>query len=372
MKIAIVGGGIAGLANAYHAARKGHEVCLFERNRLAMGASVRNFGNFWPIGVRPGPLLAAAFRSAEIWREISTAARIPFNPCGSLHLAYHSDEWATIQEFAASANDRGYIVEIWNRQLVLDHSPAANPNGLLGGLFSRSEGCIDSRTAIHMLPQWLSETYGVRCFFDTLISEIDLPQVRASDGRVWEVDRVVVCSGHDFQTLFPAAFVDSGVRKVKLQMYSTAPQPENWRIGPSLAGGLSFLHYAAFKDCPSVPKIAARTLATMPELERYGIHVLIAQNSLGEVIVGDSHEYDDDIDWQDKEEIGALIWREARKLASIRDGRIARSWHGIYARHGDLMEFETSPAPGVDIVIVTSGLGMTMSLGLAERRWTEK
>lgn len=369
MKIAVIGAGIAGLANAYAAAKLGHQVWLFERDKKATGASVRNFGNFWPIGVKPGPLLDAAFASANIWQEVAPAAKIPFNACGSLHAAYHADEWSTVQEFAAAAAKHGYDVEVWDRERTIKESPAAMPTGLLGSLYSRSEGCIDSRLAIARLPQWLSETLGVRLEFNTLINEIDLPNIRASDGRTWQFDRAIICSGVDFQTLFPAAFADSGIRKVKLQMLSTAPQPAGWRIGPSLAGGLSFLHYAAFKTCPSTAKIAARVEADFAELEKYGVHILIAQNSLGEVIIGDSHEYDDDIDWQDKEEINKLILRETFKIARLKDNEIARRWHGIYARHSDLMEFETAPAAGVDIVIVTSGLGMTMSFGLAAKRW---
>ena len=47
--IAIVGGGIAGLAHAYMALRKGYRVVLFEREEFAVGASVRNFGLIWRI-----------------------------------------------------------------------------------------------------------------------------------------------------------------------------------------------------------------------------------------------------------------------------------------------------------------------------------
>ena len=42
--LAVVGGGIIGLAHAYLAARKGLKVVVIERDGAATGASVRNFG----------------------------------------------------------------------------------------------------------------------------------------------------------------------------------------------------------------------------------------------------------------------------------------------------------------------------------------
>ena len=77
---AVIGAGIAGLAHAYAAARRGHRVVLFERHMRAVGASIRNFGLVWPIGV-PEALADRALRGRDI-REF-------------YHLSHKSDLWVT-------------------------------------------------------------------------------------------------------------------------------------------------------------------------------------------------------------------------------------------------------------------------------------
>src|ERR1700685_1231073 len=90
--VAVVGAGIVGLAHAYLAAKAGHKVAVFERNPVAWGASVRNFGMIWPIGQPAGPLHAMALRSREIWFEILKQAKLPYFQTGSLHVAHREDE----------------------------------------------------------------------------------------------------------------------------------------------------------------------------------------------------------------------------------------------------------------------------------------
>lgn len=367
--VGIVGAGIAGLAHALSAARRGHRVTVFERGRTAAGASIRNFGMVWPIGQPAGDRHAIALKSRALWLELGREAGLWVNPCGSIHLAHRDDEWAVLEEFARAAPDLGYTCEIWTRDEVLERTDAANHDGLIGGLFSPTELAVNPRTAIRMLPDWLARRFGVRFEFGTAITDIDQGWVRSADGRSWDFHRTLVCGGADFETLFPEVFHTSGLKRCKLQMLATATQPDGWKLGPHLASGLTLRHYANFGVAPSLSAVRNRIAAETPELDRFGIHVMASQNDAGEVILGDSHEYDEAISPFDKAEIDALILRELRRVIRLPDWTIAQTWHGVYAKHEERPVFEAEPMPGVHIRTGTGGAGMTMALGLAERCW---
>jgi FAD dependent oxidoreductase TIGR03364 len=369
--VGVVGAGIVGLAHAWSAARRGHLVTVFERGPAALGASVRNFGMVWPIG-QPAPgRHEVAMRSRAAWLELGREAGVWVDSCGSIHLAHRDDEWAVLEEFARKGPDLGYRVELLGPDEVLRRSPGASPDGLLGGLFSPTELCVNPRTAVPGLAAWLARRLGVRFEFDTAIThvEADPGRARAADGRYYIFDRLIMCNGSDFETLFPRLFRASGLRRCKLQMLRTVPQPGGWRLGTHLASGLTLRHYENFKICQSLKNVKSRIAAETPELDRYGIHVMASQNDAGEVILGDSHEHDDEIGPFDKAEIDELILRELRRLIRLPDWTIAERWHGVYAKHPTQLMFEAEPLPGVHIRTATGGAGMTLAFGLAERSW---
>ena len=152
-------------------------------------------------------------------------------------------------------------------------------------------------------------------------------------------------------------------------MMKTRPQPGGWRLGPHVAGGLTLCHYAAFAGCPSLPALRRRFAETMPRYVQYGIHVMASQNDRGEVVIGDSHEYDAAIEPFDKVEIDDLILTYLRKLARLPDWTIAARWHGLYAKHPEKMIVHAEPQPGCTIAVAPGGAGMTLAFGLAEDWW---
>jgi FAD dependent oxidoreductase TIGR03364 len=363
--VAIVGAGILGVAHAYALARRGRSVVVFERSPQAAGASIRNFGMIWPIGQPAGRMHAMALRSRDLWVEVLTAARLPHFPTGSLHVVYRADEAAVAREFCEVAPTLGYACEWLNTAGVLARTQAVQPAGLLGAIWSPTEITVDPRVALAQLPGYLTERFGVQFRFGVAVKSIDLPIVEAG-GQKWQVDSAIVCTGHDFETLYPEMFRASGVTRSKLQMMRTHPQPDGWQLGPALAAGLTLRFYESFQVCRTLPALQQRIAAETPEYDRWGIHVLVSQTAGRELTIGDSHEYGAAIDPFDRAEIDDLILRYARGFLQAPALEIAQHWHGVYAKHPDKPFLRFSPAPNVHVVTATGGAGMTLSFGVAE------
>jgi FAD dependent oxidoreductase TIGR03364 len=362
----VVGAGVLGLAHAYHLARRGLRVAVLDRSLRATGASVRNFGMLWPIGQPLGDPRALAVRSLEIWLEVLRCAGVPHDCCGSLHLAYHEDEAQVLREYAALSEAAGETAELLEADEITKKTGAVRREGLQAALWSARETCIDPRAALARIPIWLHEEFAVQFHFGTAVRAIDSGVVH-SGARSWKSQRVWICSGHDFETLFPEQLAACGMVRCKLQMLRSHPQSGGWKLGPMLAAGLTLRHYRAFEPCPTLPALKARVAKESPWFDRHGVHVMVSQNADGELTIGDSHEYDDPADPFDKVEIDALILGYLETFLDVPELRIAARWHGVYAKHPEQLAVILNPQPFVTVVTGVGGAGMTLSFGIAEQ-----
>lgn len=364
--VAIVGGGIVGLAFAYAHAKRGRKVTLFERTDFAIGASIRNFGLLWPVGQRAGIEHARAMLSREIWVDVIQKARLWHAPSGSLHLAYAADELAVLQEYFSLLGNEYFGREVLTKDKTLAKSHAVKADGLLGSLWSPTEINIDPRQAIATIPKMLSAQFGVELAFGVNVREISLPTIHTSAGK-WSAEEVVICSGADFQTLFPEGFRDSGLTLSKLQMMRTPQQPNSWELGPSLCAGLTLTHYNSFKACAALKPLQKRYDETMLFFVEHGIHVLLSQTAKGELTIGDSHHYGSTIPPFDRADIDDAIIQYLNTFAHASTFDVAERWNGTYPKLPGRTEFIAHPADGVSIVTGLGGAGMTLSFGLAEQ-----
>jgi FAD dependent oxidoreductase TIGR03364 len=322
----------------------------------------------WPIGQPPGERYEAAMRSRAKWLELRDAAGLWVSECGAVHTAHEPDELAVIADFAAAAPKLGIACELLEPADAVKRFPALHSDRLHGVLSSPTELCVDPRQAIATLPKFLAEKFPtVTLRFGTTVTGIDMPRVRTATGETWTVRRAVVCGGADFETLFPAVHAQSGQTRCKLQMMATGPQPKDWRLGPHVAGGLTLAHYKSFEVAGSLAKLKARIAAQYPAYAAYGIHVMASQNELGEVVIGDSHEYDADMSIFDKADIDELILKYLRTMVNLPDWAVARRWHGVYTKHPTLPQFTAEPQPNCHLFGSPGGAGMTLAFGLAEK-----
>ena len=362
----VVGAGILGLATARALAQKGYQVTVIEKSQFSLGSSVRNFGMLWPVGQPDGKLYNRAVRTKEIWLDYLHAAKIPYNACGSLHLAYCKEEMNVVEEIGSFFKSKNRPVSVISKQTVLDDYNGINGEGLMGALRSEDEAIIDPREGIRKLPPYLSEKYDVQFIWGTAITSVTSNAVFAGKTK-YSADMICVCSGADFETLYPAQFKQQPIIKTKLQMMRFKHKDPTYRIGASICGGLSLLHYKSFTASSSLTKLRMKIEEEIPEYLKYGIHVMVSQNNEGELTVGDSHEYALDFDPFDKIEINNMILDYLKKLIHIDQWEMIQSWNGVYPiMTNGASDLFLNPEPGVYILNGIGGHGMTMSFGFAE------
>lgn len=361
----VIGAGIVGLATARSLAIRGYKVTVIERNPRAIGASIRNFGMIWPIGQPDGHLYERAMLSRRIWKEVCKDAGIWYDKVGSIHTAYYNDEWIVLQELFEAYRHRNYL--LLSPDETIAGSGAIVSDGLVGSLYSPDEMIVDPRKAIERIPAWLTEKWGVNFIWGKAVTDIAYPAV-FSGAETWEADEIYVCSGADFETLYPQYFSDAEITKCKLQMMRLVAQPGNWRIGPALCGGLSLAHYTSFRAAPSLSPLKERFLQQYPEYLEHGIHVMVSQNQAGELTVGDSHEYGLLLDPFDRHRINQLILEYLRSFARFPEERVIETWNGVYAKSTNgQTEWVMEPEQGVTVINALGGAGMTLSFGLCEQ-----
>jgi len=363
----VIGAGIVGLASARALSEKGYRVTVYDRHPKAIGASIRNFGMVWPVGQPPGEAYRWAIRSRDIWKDICAKAGIWHEQVGSLHLAYSEKELAVMEDYVAVyGNERD--CSMLTPEQVAKKSVAANPTGLKGALWSGEEVIVDPREAIAEIAVYLDEQRGVTFKWNTTIGRISESVVYTGEGESQQADLIVVCSGADFETLFPELYAASPITKCKLQMMRLVAQPDDWRIGPALCGGLSLLHYPSFRSAPSITAFREWAESEMREHLELGIHVMVSQQGTGELTIGDSHEYGRCPDPFDRQSINTLILDYLNNFTRFKDYRLQESWNGVYAKMTDgSNHLLAQPEENVIVLNALGGAGMTLSFGLAEQ-----
>jgi len=365
--VIIIGAGIVGLALSRALGSRGKNILVLDRSDFASGASIRNFGMVWPIGQPNGDLFERAMLSKSIWQEVCQEAGIWYDPVGSLHLAYNRKEMDVLDAFYERVKgDRNYTLLDAND--ARKHSTSIVANNLVGGLYSPDEIIVDSPRAIKQLPIYLHEKYDIDFQWNTFVHHVETGKA-ISGKSVFEAGEIYVCTGPDFETIFPEIFSTLPITKCKLQMLRMESQPDNWRMGPALCGGLSLVHYPSFK-------VAGEPLLDLKkyyeeqfgEYVKWGIHVMVSQNQSGELVIGDSHEYGKTHDPFDKQFINQLILDYLSTFAKFPSEKLSATWNGTYAKlmNGDT-HYISSPLPGVNILNGLGGLGMTYSFGLTEQ-----
>ena len=360
--LAVIGGGILGLAHARAAARDGKRVALIERDARANGASIRNFGFITVTGQERGDSWTLARRTRDIWAEVATAAGIKVEHRGLMLTARSAEALAVIEAFLKTEMGEGC------RLMTADgFREAAHGLGgpdLQGALFSPHELRVESRTAIPALSAWLKQSQGVVFFNETAVFDATPPRLITSRGVI-EAGTVVVCPGDDFVTLYPDRIAAYGLRKCRLSMLKlTEP---GFRLSSALMSDLSLTRYRGYSALPEARALETRLRAEQPGHYENGVHLIVVQGEGGALVVGDSHHYDHLPGPFAPAEAELAILDEYRRATGREPPPVLERWTGVYAVADDRTYLIDTPQENVRLVIVTSGTGASTGFGIAER-----
>jgi sarcosine oxidase subunit beta len=137
----VIGGGIVGLASAFHLSKRGQKVLLLEKNYPGSGSTGRCIGGIRQQFSTPGAirLMRESVRQFRQMRE-EFGFSIEYLEGGYLFLAHDLQRLETFKAILPLQRSLGLNVEILDAAACLKIAPSLNPDGLQGGVFSPEDG----------------------------------------------------------------------------------------------------------------------------------------------------------------------------------------------------------------------------------------
>lgn len=357
--VVVVGAGIVGLGAALAALDRGLSVTVVDRAPGLTGATVRNFGHVCTTP-QSGDAHAYALTAREVWLRLARDAGFWVRESGTLVVARHQDELDLLAAYALRAPAQTPVRLLEAAETLARVPVAAGP--VVGGAHLPADLQVNPREAGPAIARHLAGR-GVRFRWRTPVLGLEPGLVHTGRGTV-RAGLVVVAVNHDLDHLLPELAEDAGVQRCALDMLrveADLPAP----LQAPLLTGWSLVRYSAFAGLAQAEPVRTRLHAQDPRAAAFDVNLMCTQLPDGSLLVGDTHRKDPGVDPFQSEEANELLLDRTAALLGIRRPRVLERWQGVYAA-GPEEFLVAEPAPGVVVATVTTGIGMTTGLGLAE------
>ncbi|MCB1757584.1 MAG: FAD-binding oxidoreductase [Gammaproteobacteria bacterium] len=334
-ELAVIGGGVVGMALACGLLRNGLKVTVFDGGDSDLRASRGNFGLIWVQG--KGDTLPDYARwtrqSAALWPDFAdtlhqaTGIDLQLSQRGGMYICLDQEELDQRKRMLQALREKlagDYPFEVMDRPALARYIPAIGPE-VAGATFCAEDGHVNPLSLLRALHTFF-ERFGGRLINGVHIEDIQTRNgvFRLTSGREsWKSDKLVLAAGLGNLSLAPKVGLEIPLRPNRGQVMIGE------RVPP-------FLHYPTGH---------------------------VRQTAEGTVQLGDSQE---DVGFDDgttPEVMAAIARRAVRMFPQLAGVRVIRAWGAlrILSKDGYPVYQESAQCPGAYVVTCHSGVTLAAS-----------
>jgi len=199
--VAIIGGGVHGCSVAWHLAKEGLKVVLFERDYLSSGGSGRSAAGIrQQFGTEVNCRLALynLEKFPVLQEELEYEADLEYDPSGYLWIAYSESQLEQLKKNVALQNSLGISSKILTPEEIKEVAPGLNTEGMIGASWNEKDGHINPHTLTFAYADAAKRLKAV-IQTQTLVTGIEVKEGKVTGVKTtkgdWDVGCVVCAAG---------------------------------------------------------------------------------------------------------------------------------------------------------------------------------